>query len=384
MGGSTTKTTQQQQGTSTVTLPQWMTDAGQSTFNKAQATAEANPIQAYNGPIAAPAAANQQQASGQAAATANTGAQDLNTARSMTAAATGGATPQVTAGNFDQAAAQQYMSPYTGEVQQRTLDEMRRQNTMQMGQQDDGFAASKAYGGTRQAVQDGELARGQNANMMDYLARSNADAYTNAQSQFGADRAASMQAQTQNGQFTQADRDRQLAAAGAANQTAQTADGVNSDNIMNLLKTGGVDQQTTGDQNQAAYQEFLRMQDAPMDRYRDLMSMLAGTPRNTTTNATSSGSSSQKSSPGLLNTLLAGGQMAASIYSDRRLKRDVTFLGRMANGLGVYLYRYVWDPLTGPRRTGVMADEVARIAPHALGPRICGFATVNYSKLGGF
>jgi hypothetical protein len=68
----------------------------------------------------------------------------------------------------------------------------------------------------------------------------------------------------------------------------------------------------------------------------------------------------------------------AGAFSDRRLKRAIEKLGELADGLGVYSWRYVWG---GPRAVGVMADEVEVLRPWALGPRVGGFATVNYGAL---
>jgi hypothetical protein len=68
----------------------------------------------------------------------------------------------------------------------------------------------------------------------------------------------------------------------------------------------------------------------------------------------------------------------ASIFSDRRLKRSIELVGREADGLGIYLCRYLWSRT---RRLMVMADEVAKLRPWALGPRRAGFATVNYGAL---
>lgn len=74
-----------------------------------------------------------------------------------------------------------------------------------------------------------------------------------------------------------------------------------------------------------------------------------------------------------------GGLASAGIMaSDRRLKKAIKYVYTRLDGLSVYLYRY----LTG--RTwylGVMADEVAVLRPDALGPKIAGFATVNYKVL---
>lgn len=84
-----------------------------------------------------------------------------------------------------------------------------------------------------------------------------------------------------------------------------------------------------------------------------------------------------KSKPGLGGFL---GQIGAGIAaSDRRLKTNIKKLGEYADGLGRYAFDYIWG---GPRVIGVMADEVQRLRPYALGPVIEGYATVDYSKLG--
>jgi hypothetical protein len=85
-----------------------------------------------------------------------------------------------------------------------------------------------------------------------------------------------------------------------------------------------------------------------------------------------------KGSPGVGGLLGSGLQSAAIAFSDRRLKRDIMRIGTLAGGLGLYLYRYLWED---GFRTGVMADEVARLRPNALGPVIGGFATVDYARI---
>lgn len=70
--------------------------------------------------------------------------------------------------------------------------------------------------------------------------------------------------------------------------------------------------------------------------------------------------------------------LGMSLFSDRRLKTGITKIGQEPDGLGIYNYRYVWSD---EPQTGVMADEVARLRPWALGPVVGGFATVNYGAL---
>jgi hypothetical protein len=68
----------------------------------------------------------------------------------------------------------------------------------------------------------------------------------------------------------------------------------------------------------------------------------------------------------------------ASIFSDRRLKTDIEQIRTLEDGLGVYRFRYLGQL---QHNIGVMADEVAKFRPWALGPKIAGFATVNYGNL---
>lgn len=68
----------------------------------------------------------------------------------------------------------------------------------------------------------------------------------------------------------------------------------------------------------------------------------------------------------------------ASIFSDRKTKKDIELLSRFEDGLGIYRFRYLDDD---ELRIGVMADEVEAIRPWALGPMVGPFQTVNYSAL---
>eukprot|EP01037_Dinobryon_pediforme_P018326 gene18326-18589_t len=49
--------------------------------------------------------------------------------------------------------------------------------------------------------------------------------------------------------------------------------------------------------------------------------------------------------------------------SDRRLKRNISQIGILPNGLNLYQYKYVWSESV---HTGVMADEVELLMPEAV------------------
>lgn len=370
-------TTTKETGTQSVQLPEWMSSAGQNLFNKTMADSAANPVTAYKGELSAPTTANQNQASGQAAAGAHTGQGQVALGTGVALSGTG-AGSRVGTSDFDGAAAQRYMSPYIQQVQGRTVSDMMRNGQMQLDDLGDNAAAAHAFGGTRQGVAEGEAVKGINNNILNYLANSNQAAFENAQGQFNTDANRNLSAGTTNAGLDQQELDRRVAAGSALGNLGQQASGVNSEGIMNLLRTGGVDQDARNAADAAAYNEFLRMQDGSVSRDQDIMSILAGTPRNVTTNT--SGTTKSTQNPGWLNTALGAAQIGASFFSDERLKRDVVQVDELEDGLPVVEFNYR-DGLGLPegRFRGVIAQDVARYRPEALGPSINGFATVDAS-----
>lgn len=76
---------------------------------------------------------------------------------------------------------------------------------------------------------------------------------------------------------------------------------------------------------------------------------------------------------------LAGtiGKAAIPMISDRRLKRDISRVGALPNGLPVYTFRYLWsDDL----HTGLMSDDVRKVHPDAVLTMSNGFDAVDYAK----
>ena|SRR3974390_883596 len=65
--------------------------------------------------------------------------------------------------------------------------------------------------------------------------------------------------------------------------------------------------------------------------------------------------------------------------SDARLKRDITLVGRLDDGLGLYRYRYLWSDTV---YVGVMAQEVALVHHDAVVKGADGYLRVDYSRLG--
>lgn len=73
-----------------------------------------------------------------------------------------------------------------------------------------------------------------------------------------------------------------------------------------------------------------------------------------------------------------GGAGSAGDYSDERLKTDIRRVGTTDAGLPIYTYRMHSG---GPRKMGVMAQDVEHVTPHAVTQDPAGFKMVDYSQV---
>ena len=65
--------------------------------------------------------------------------------------------------------------------------------------------------------------------------------------------------------------------------------------------------------------------------------------------------------------------LAGSVFSDERLKEEISSVGELYDGQPVYKYRYLGNPVW---QIGLMAQDVEQIIPEAV-HNIGGFKTVN-------
>lgn len=135
-------------------------------------------------------------------------------------------------------------------------------------------------------------------------------------------------------------------------------------NMLNALRSGNqVQMPTFGNVTGGAqigaepvYQATADQYQAAMDQYKAKMA----------------------ASSALMGGIASLGGSAITKFSDRRLKQGIRQIGVLANGLKAYAYSYIWG---GSEQVGVLADEVAKIKPEALGPMVLGYQTVNYGAL---
>lgn len=86
----------------------------------------------------------------------------------------------------------------------------------------------------------------------------------------------------------------------------------------------------------------------------------------------------QVKDPSVYNAALS---VASLFASDRRVKKNIERVGTLKDGLPLYEYEYANDNLPKGRKLGVMAQDVAKLRPWALGPVRDGYMTVNYGAL---
>lgn len=76
------------------------------------------------------------------------------------------------------------------------------------------------------------------------------------------------------------------------------------------------------------------------------------------------------------NALLGAGNLAGGLFSDQELKENIVPVGRLHNGLPVYLFTYKGD---NEPRLGLMAQDVLSVHPEAVTIDRSGYFKVNYA-----
>jgi hypothetical protein len=395
-GGSTTNTTQQQ---ATTQLPPWVNTAAQQNYAYAQNVAN-QPLQQYQGQTVADVGPQMQQAWNTAASGGGAGQDQYNAAQAGYLAGMGQTPQQVTPQTLSGANLQPYMNPYTQNVINSTLPIMQQA----LGAQQSGIggqaAMANAYGGSRQAIQQG-VAQSQGAlNMAQMAGQLNQANY--AQAQQGAQYDINNNLQSQ--QLNQAAQQNQLsqnlqAASGMAN-LGQQAQLSQVRNFGEQETAGALEQQQAQNQINAQMAGFQNAFAYPGQQLGVLESALGMTPYGQASQGQSTSQTTSSpnwasvalgglSSLGGLFSAPAGGTSAASgilgFLSDRGMKTDISKIGvHGPTGLPMYAYRYKGDPKSYPKTVGPMAEDVMKIAPHAVSsiPGSGGKKAVNLGALG--
>jgi hypothetical protein len=386
MSGSTDTTSNTNSSSESVNqIPQWVQNAGQANYGLAQQVAS-QPLQQYQGQMVADVAPQTQQAWNMAANSGSVGQPAQNAAQAGYLNTMAQAPGQINPAQLSNTNLSPYMNPYTQSVINSTIPLMQQSNALQQNQVQDQAASANAYGGSRQGIQQG-VAQAQGAlNIGQMAAGLNQANFGQAQTAAQSDVAAQNTAAAQNQAAG-------LSQEGLVNQAAQGLGNLGSQQMQNnlanfgmLSAAGGQQQQQQQNDINAQMAKFQQAFSYPQSQLGIMESSLGMTPYNTATSGSSASSTDTtqtQSNPfgaatsgmQMLGSLFSGGANSAMSGltsflggSDRRLKTDIKKVGKHPAGVGIYSYRYKGDPKTYPKVVGPMAEDVMKIAPHAVRP----------------
>lgn len=225
-----------------------LTGAQGSMLNQAESVSQ-QPFQAYTGTLTAPMSGNEQQGVSQASSVANTG-----TAQADNTAATGLAGQVAGDSTFTAADAAANMSPYTQAVTDASVAASNKSYLQNLAGIQTSAAGSGSFGGSRAAIAQSDLTSNQNMNVGTLTANGNANAYNQAISTW------------------QADNTTKLNTANAYEAAGQDLTTMNSDQISDLMKTGGVAQGIAQTDLTNQYNQFMRQQNWSANQLTSLIS----------------------------------------------------------------------------------------------------------------
>jgi endosialidase-like protein len=382
-GGSDTTSTQQNQ--QTTQLPPWVNTAAQQNYALAQ-NIGTRPLQQYQGQLVADAGPQMQQAWNTAAAGGGAGQSQYDASQAGYLGVMGQAPQQVTPGQLSTTNLQPYMSPYTSSVINATLPIMQQNLGLQQAGNQASAAQAGAYGGSRQGVQQGVTQAQGAMNMAQMAAQLNQANFGQAQAAAGQDISTNLQGQLANQKAQQDQAALNLQGAQGLAGLGQQAQLSQARNFTEQATAGAAEQQQAQNQINANMQQFQQAWQYPYQQLGVLQSALGMTPYGTAQQGQTTTQTQQSADPfaaalsglsslGSLFSAPAGGTSAASGFmsflgglSDRRMKTDIAKIGVHPSGVPLYSFRYKGDPKSYPKVVGPMAEDVAKIAPHAVAP----------------
>ena len=264
-------------------IPAWLENASQAGVANAGRLL-GQPTQAYTGQIAPDMNADQLSAGNMIRSSVGAYQPYFDEAANMTRASATAA-PNVQAATFGQGlqgAIDNYMNPYVSNVIDSVRDMSQGNLERSLNQTRDQAISARAFGGSRHGVQEGIATAQNNRDTNNLIANLLSSGYDRATGLMGQDISNNLQSQLANQSMMNNALNRtqaagsQMANVGTANRAANVAD------VNNLLTFGGMGQQTTGAQQQAAYQEFLRQQNMPIQLQQLFNQTVSSAPRSTT------------------------------------------------------------------------------------------------------
>lgn len=262
----------------------------------------------------------------------NTAAADAGPAQQMAASQMGrGEVGNVTAGQFPGADLNQYMNPYTGQVIDRTLQTMGRQNDILQNQANAKASAAGAFGGSRQAIMNSE----NNRNFMDAAANTTANLsnqnFAQAQAAIAADQNRALQAGGMNQQA-----DLTVGQANLANRQQSGLQNMLAGNQMAQFNAGN--QQTALNQTAAAHNSAAAQQASnanQMAQYNAGLQQQAGAATSAAHNAALANQAAAQNAAGQFNSDLGLRAQLANQQAGQNAANTSLQAANALNGMGL-------------------------------------------------
>ena len=292
---------------------------------------------------------------------------------------------RVQAGSLAQTSLDPYMNPYTQNVLQTSLDTLNQQRLMGLNQASDAAIKARAFGGSRQAIQEAVVNAAAQQQAGQLAAQLMSQNFAQAQAAAQGDIQRQMAAQ----QLNQA---AGLQGAGLGITGAQALGGLAGAGQQNFLQgaasalaaQSAIQQQQQAELD-AARQAYTEKQQFPLQQLQIPLQAVGATPYGSTNTQTGPGPTS--------NPVMSGLGAAASLatiigmLSDKSMKTDIQKLGKdEETGVDMYAYRYKGDPKTYPKMVGPMAQDIEKKYPDMV-KEVAGKKTVDVrfpSMLKGF
>ena len=306
---------------STNQVPQWVQNAGQANYGLAQQVAS-QPLQQYQGQMVADTSPQTQQAWNLAANSGNVGQDAQNAAQAgylNTLSQTPGQVSTGTTGAIDPSQLSKqnlspYMNPFTQNVIDASLPIMQQNLANSQNQQQNAANSANAFGGSRQAIQQGVTQAQGALGMGQMAAQLNQANFSQAQAAATGDVNAQNQAKQLNQAAQAADYGRSLDAQKANQSAGLTQEQLNNaassglgtlgtqqmqNNIANygmLTSAGGFEQQQDQNNIDAQIAKFQQAFQYPQQQLGIMESALGMTPYNTATSGSSNSTTTQTQS----------------------------------------------------------------------------------------
>lgn len=376
--------------TQEVKLPKWVEDAGAANYQTAKEVSK-NLIGPYEGNTVAGLNGDQKAAYQMVRDNVGAALPSMNSAIGTLGSVSGYGGQQIGAQKFTDADLSSYMNPYSRNV----IDAAQATERQTLAQNLNGVGAaatqSGAFGGSRQAIQEG-VAQGQSAlNMGNLTAQLQNANFAQAQQAIGQDQNRQLTADQSNQQNAlDAQRLRALAASQQAGVGAQMQQSMLQD-ASSMQAVGDAERAYSQDLLNQDYQRYMDKRQQPIDQLSVLQYALGVTPYGSTTTGTTTQTGGKQGGNSLAQGLGAGASILSSIVplfgllSDEDSKTDVEKLGRdPATGVEMAAYRYKGDPKSYPKVVGpASAQQMERAIPGSTTKAPDGKRVVKAGFLGG-